>query len=72
MGGWPGHIIGKGVGYFGGKTVAKNLKGGLKGKAQLKALQDAYPSLIDMPAPETQAVPQIGNSIKNLMLGSVY
>ena len=73
VGGFPGHLIGKSAGYYLGKTAGKKWKGSLKGSGQTNAIQALYPGMTGIQPTGATAAPQIsdqvGEQIKNLMLG---
>ena len=64
-----------GGGYL-GKLAEKKLRGNMENSALMKAYQAAYPGLNGVqPTGAVQAPqisPQVGDMIKNLMIGSVY
>jgi hypothetical protein len=72
MFGFPGHFGGELLGYLGVKPAIKSTFKGAKQNAVGKALQQAYPQLTGQPLTGAQEGPQVGDAIKNLMLGSAY
>ena len=74
--GYPGHLIFKNLGYYGSKFAGKKFAGGMKAAKMQSALQSAYPELTGVqPTGGTQtwqASPQVGEQLKNLMLGMTY
>jgi hypothetical protein len=69
--GLPGSIAGE----LGGLALRKPILNMMKGRrqaAQISQLQQAYPQLTGQPLTGAQQGPQIGDAIKNLMLGSAY
>jgi hypothetical protein len=72
MAGWPGEFIGEGLGYlFAKPAINKALKGYDKTQL-LKAYQQAYPQLTGQQLLGAQPGPEVGDAIKNIMLGSAY
>jgi hypothetical protein len=72
MAGWPGEFIGEGLGYlFAKPAINKALKGYDKTQL-LKAYQQAYPQLTGQQLSGAQPGPEVGDAIKNIMLGSAY
>ena len=72
MFGFPGHFIGEGLGYLGIKPAIKGAFKGAKQNALGKAIQQAYPQMTGQQLTGAQPGPQVGDAIKNLMLGSAY
>jgi hypothetical protein len=72
VGGFPGAFIGEGLGYlFAKPAVARTMKG-VDRNALLRAYQAAYPAMTGIQPTGGKQAPQVGNAIKNLMIGSVY
>ena len=72
VGGWPGSVVGHPVGYYGTKYLAKKVFGNAKNTKLQNALLAAYPNLTGIQPTGASQAPQVGDMIKNLMLGSAY
>ena len=72
VGGFPGHLIGKSAGYYLGKTAGKKWKGNLKSSGQTTAIQSLYPGMTGIQPTGAVQGPQVGDMIKNLMLGTAF
>jgi hypothetical protein len=70
--GFPGHLAMEALGYLGFKPAIKSAFKGAKQNALGKGIQQLYPQTTGQPLTGAQTGPQVGDSIKNLMLGSVY
>jgi hypothetical protein len=72
MAGWPGEFIGEGLGYLFAKPAINRALKGYDKTQLLKAYQQAYPQLTGQPLTGAQSGPEVGDAIKNIMLGSAY
>ena len=70
--GFPGHLAGEALGYLGIKPAIKGAFKGAKQNALQKNIQQAYPQMTGQQITGATTGPQIGDAIKNLMLGSAY
>lgn len=71
--GFPGYVVGKGLGYLGGKFLGKKAVGNLQNRSAMKAYQAEYPILTGVqPSGGSQVDPAVGDAIKSLMLGGAY
>jgi hypothetical protein len=70
--GFPGAFAGEAAGYlFARPAIYKAMKG-YDARQKLKAFQAAYPQMTGQQLTGAQQGPQVGDAIKNLMLGSAY
>ena len=72
MGGFQGHFGGEMLGYMGVKPAIKGMFKGVKQNATVKNIQQLYPQFTGMQPTGAKQAPQVGDMIKNLMLGSAY
>ena len=67
-----GHFGGEMLGYMGVKPAIKGMFKGAKQNATVKNVQQLYPQFTGMQPTGAKQAPQVGDMIKNLMLGSAY
>ena len=72
LGGFPGSMIGEAAGVLGVKPMIKGMFKGAKQNATVKNIQQLYPQFTGMQPTGAKQAPQVGDMIKNLMLGSAY
>jgi hypothetical protein len=76
LGGWmfgfPGHFLGEMGGYLGIKPAIKGAFKGMKQNAVGRNIQSLYPSLTGVQPTGGAQAPQVGDLIKNAMLGVAY
>jgi hypothetical protein len=72
LGGFPGSMIGEALGYLVAKPAISKAMKGVDQRAKLSGIQAAYPQMTGQPLTGAQQGPQVGDAIKNLMLGSAY
>ena len=72
LGGFPGSMVGEMLGILGVKPAIKGMFKGAKQNALQKSIQQAYPQMTGQPLTGAQPGLQVGDAVKNLMLGSVY
>ena len=72
MFGFPGHFAGEALGYLGIKPAIKGAFKGMKQNAVGKSIQQLYPGTTGVQPTGGVQAPQVGDMIKNLMLGSAY
>jgi hypothetical protein len=70
--GFPGMAIGETLGYMYARPAIYKAMKGVDRRANIRAIQQAYPQMTGQPLTGAQPGPQIGDAIKNLMLGSAY
>jgi hypothetical protein len=67
-----GHFGGEMLGYMGVKPAIRGMFKGAKQNAMVKNVQQLYPQFTGMQPTGAKQAPQVGDMIKNLMLGSAY
>jgi len=72
MFGFPGHLAMEAAGYLGLKPAIKSMFKGAKQNALGKNIQQLYPQMTGQPLTGASPGVQVGDSIKNLMLGNTY
>ena len=72
MGGFPGSMAGEALGVLGVKPMIKKMFKGARQNSVVKGIQAAYPQMTGVPLTGAQPGPQVGDMIKNLMLGSAF
>ena len=70
--GFPGHLGMEALGYLGLKPMIKSAFKGAKQNALGKNIQQLYPQMTGQQLTGAQPGPQVGDALKNLMLGSAY
>jgi hypothetical protein len=73
LAGFPGAMVGEGLGYLFAKPAIYKAMKGVDARSRLKAFQAAYPQMTgQQPVGGSQTPPVVGDAIKNLMLGNAY
>jgi hypothetical protein len=72
IGGFPGMAVGETLGYMYARPAIYKAMKNVDRRASLKALQQAYPQMTGQQLTGATQGPQVGDAIKNLMLGSAY
>ena len=70
--GFPGELLGSAGAYMGVKPVVKGLVKNAASNAAQKAVYQQYPTLTGQQLTGAKPGPQVGDAIKNLMVGSMY
>jgi hypothetical protein len=71
LGGFPGSMIGEALGVLGVKPMIKGAFKGAKQNVTVKNIQQLYPQMTGI-QPTGAQQGQVGDAIKNLMLGAAY
>ena len=70
--GFPGELAGSALGYLVGKPAIKSMFKGTKQNALQKNIQQIYPQMTGIQPTGAKPGPQVGDMIKNLMLGTAF